>query len=65
MTREEPSHETLWLQKIRTMDKVQIIDRSNIGHVFIDSFESFKLNNMGLRHLNNTGITIFTSSHFN
>jgi hypothetical protein len=29
MTREEPSLETLWLQNIRTMDKVQIIDRSN------------------------------------
>jgi hypothetical protein len=28
MTREEPSLETLWLQNIRTMDKVQIIDRS-------------------------------------
>jgi hypothetical protein len=29
MTREEPSLETLWLQNIRTMDKVQIIDRGN------------------------------------
>jgi hypothetical protein len=29
MTREEPSLETLWLQNIRTMEKVQIIDRSN------------------------------------
>jgi hypothetical protein len=29
MTREEPSLETVWLQNIRTMDKVQIIDRSN------------------------------------
>jgi hypothetical protein len=29
MTREESALETLWLQKIRTMDKVQIIDRSN------------------------------------
>jgi hypothetical protein len=29
MTREEPSLETLWLQNIRTMDKVQIIDQSN------------------------------------
>jgi hypothetical protein len=27
MTREEPSLETLWLKNIRTMDKVQIIDR--------------------------------------
>jgi hypothetical protein len=27
MTREEPSLETLWLQNIRTKDKVQIIDR--------------------------------------
>jgi hypothetical protein len=29
MMREEPSLETLWLQNIRTMDKVQITDRSN------------------------------------
>jgi hypothetical protein len=29
MTRGKPSLETLWLQNIRTMDKVQIIDRSN------------------------------------
>jgi hypothetical protein len=29
MTREEPSLETLWLQNIRMMDKVQIIDHSN------------------------------------
>jgi hypothetical protein len=29
MTREEPCLETLWLQNTRTMDKVQIIDRSN------------------------------------
>jgi hypothetical protein len=29
MTRQEPSLETLWLQNIKTMDKVQIIDRSN------------------------------------
>jgi hypothetical protein len=29
MSREEPSLETLWLQNIRTMDKVQIIDRNN------------------------------------
>jgi hypothetical protein len=29
MTREEPSLEILWLQNIRTMDEVQIIDRSN------------------------------------
>jgi hypothetical protein len=29
MTREEPSLETLWLQDVRTMDKVQIMDRSN------------------------------------
>jgi hypothetical protein len=28
MTNEEPSLETLWLQNIRTVDKVQIIDRS-------------------------------------
>jgi hypothetical protein len=30
MTREEPSLETLWLENIRTMDKVQITDRSTI-----------------------------------
>jgi hypothetical protein len=29
MTREEPSLETLWLKNTRTMDKVQITDRSN------------------------------------
>jgi hypothetical protein len=29
MTTEEPSLETLWLQNIRTIDKVQITDRSN------------------------------------
>jgi hypothetical protein len=29
MTREEPSLETLWLQNIRTMGKVQVTDRSN------------------------------------
>jgi hypothetical protein len=29
MTREEPFLETLWLQNLRTIDKVQIIDRSN------------------------------------
>jgi hypothetical protein len=29
MMREEPSLETLWLQNIRMMDKVQIIDHSN------------------------------------
>jgi hypothetical protein len=29
MTREEPSLETLWLQNIETMDKVQSTDRSN------------------------------------
>jgi hypothetical protein len=29
MTREEPSLETLWLQNIRTMDEVRIIDHSN------------------------------------
>jgi hypothetical protein len=28
MTREEPSLETSWLQNIRTMDKVQIIEHS-------------------------------------
>jgi hypothetical protein len=27
-----PSLETLWLQNIRTMDKVQIIDHSNTAH---------------------------------
>jgi hypothetical protein len=30
ITREEPSLETLWLQNIRMMDKVQIIDRTNL-----------------------------------
>jgi hypothetical protein len=29
MTREEPFLEILWLQNTGTMDKVQIIDRSN------------------------------------
>jgi hypothetical protein len=29
MTREEPSLETLWLKNIKSMDKIQIIDRSN------------------------------------
>jgi hypothetical protein len=29
MTREKPSLETLWLQNVRTMDTVQIIDRSS------------------------------------
>jgi hypothetical protein len=29
MTREQPSLETLWLQNIETMDKVQRIDCSN------------------------------------
>jgi hypothetical protein len=29
MMREEPSLETLWLKNTRTMDKVQITDRSN------------------------------------
>jgi hypothetical protein len=29
MTRKEPSLETLWLQNIEMMDKVQRIDRSN------------------------------------
>jgi hypothetical protein len=32
MTREEPSLETLWLQNIRTMDKVQIIERRNSSY---------------------------------
>jgi hypothetical protein len=31
MTREEPSLETLWLQNIGTMDKVQLIDRSSLN----------------------------------
>jgi hypothetical protein len=43
MTREEPSLETLWLQNIRTMDKVQKIDRSNTAlpskHLEINSKE--------------------------
>jgi hypothetical protein len=30
MTREEPSLETLWLQNVGMMDKVQIVDHSNI-----------------------------------
>jgi hypothetical protein len=34
MTKEELSLETLWLQNIRTMDKVQIIDCSNRLRVF-------------------------------
>jgi hypothetical protein len=34
MTKEEPCLETLWLQNIRTMDKVQIIDRSNSYFMF-------------------------------
>jgi hypothetical protein len=29
MTKEQPSLETLWLKNTTTMDKVQIIDRSN------------------------------------
>jgi hypothetical protein len=39
MTREEPSLEMLWLKNIRTMDKVQITDRSNAApssKTFID-----------------------------
>jgi hypothetical protein len=30
MTREEPSLETLWLENIRTMDKVQKTDRNSL-----------------------------------
>jgi hypothetical protein len=35
VSREEPFLETLWLQNIRTMDEVQIIDRSNVFTQFI------------------------------
>jgi hypothetical protein len=34
MTREELSLEKLWLKNIRTMDKVQITDRSNTVSIF-------------------------------
>jgi hypothetical protein len=48
MTREEPSLETLWLQNIETIDKVQRIDRSfntclKVDELFaVDQYDGFQ-----------------------
>jgi hypothetical protein len=48
MTREEPSLETLWLQNIRLMDKVQIIDRSNTAPSSKTFRDEFRVNGLAV-----------------
>jgi hypothetical protein len=50
MTREEPSLETLWLQNIRTMDKVQIIERSNTAPYFPNLFVIIHLQHLEMNN---------------
>jgi hypothetical protein len=59
MTREEPSLETFWLKNIKTMDKVQITDRSHLTLVKECNQVHRKYR---IIHLNGSWVTDFASS---
>jgi hypothetical protein len=63
-TREEPSLETLWFQNIRTMDKVQIIDRSKKDIIQMKQFTmSHTTNDVAATVLPKTSIPKILSSN--
>jgi hypothetical protein len=49
MNREEPSLETLWLKNIRTLDKVQITDRSKNASTSLVCVMNFHYDSVSIR----------------